>query len=65
MKAGMEYAVIPMQCDLCSYKWIAVVEVEMIEIVEKEHKISDTLDCPNCNNKTKTAPATDTGEDGK
>jgi hypothetical protein len=37
------------ECNICTYKWIAVVEVEPVENPHStDYKLPENLECPNC-----------------
>jgi hypothetical protein len=58
MNVNTVYQVNPeAECDLCGYKWVAVIETDEIDFgSSKEVKIIDKLECPNCGNMTILKP---------
>jgi hypothetical protein len=49
MESGINYLISHAFCQNCSYKWTAVVEVEYIQLTEnKEYKMPEFLECPEC-----------------
>ena len=50
MESGIGYITCNAECNVCNHKWVAVVEVEWINITgEVEYKKPENLECPNCN----------------
>lgn len=49
MEIGLNYLVSNAFCNNCNYKWVAVIEVDYIELLgKKEYKLPDFLICPEC-----------------
>lgn len=56
MNAGIEWAVVPMECSACHQRWTAVVEVNKIEWFDgsTEYSFPFELECPECGLFTET-----------
>jgi hypothetical protein len=53
MEAGIGYINCNATCEVCTHKWVAVIEVDTLTVLfETEYKAPENIECPNCGNFT-------------